>query len=149
MGNYYTEIQKGVAEFGTQGEDGWYVDSKGCSHEDLESLLRSSVGLCGCGNPEDTLKLVAEALEIIVQKTDGRPDGHSAFSQEGKDFYDKNEVAMRELMGNDRSVLFMLYYLNDQDLVEHGSSIYGSWLTARGYAFLEAYSQLPPDTEVE
>lgn len=70
--------------------------------------LIDELGICGCGNPKMVYRLIhvvmKEILESSVKVTDY------------VGYYD-----------------YMIYQLNEQGFLEHGSSIYGSWIDGRWY----------------
>ena len=75
--------------------------------------LLHELGICGCGMPDETYKAVFEMLKRARDK--------------GK------------LIESDSPYeLFMAYTLDHLELLEHGSSIYGSWLTEKGEKMIAA-----------
>ena len=49
---------------------------------------------------------------------------------------DRNYKEFESLIPNNAMLLFILYYLDEKGLIEHGSSVYGSWLSPTGYDLL-------------
>lgn len=89
--------------------------------EHLYRLLYGRDGLrfCGCGNPEAVYVLVRDLLALAP-------------------FYE-NQAAVRERIGtsqDDAARYVVLYVLDGAGLTEHGSSIAGAWLTAKGRHYL-------------
>lgn len=112
---------------------------EGLSHLESgdEGLLLSGVlGCCGCGTPEDGLRYIAKGLAHFTE------DGVRAeYFKEWNDF--SNEEAT-----------FFLYMMDVLGITEHGSSIYGSWLTEKGKALVKSliklgYMQDPTSTDTE
>ncbi|MFE4867708.1 hypothetical protein [Streptomyces sp. NPDC056682] len=72
----------------------------------------SELGLCGCGNPEDVWQLISALLHLAP-------------------YYD-HPAAVEELIGQPGAFHIVLSALTRADLIEHGGSIGGSWLTKKG-----------------
>lgn len=80
--------------------------------EDLpEGIVEFSELLCGCGDPQIcwTLLYLYLSLKTIKQ------------------YQDEQDAAR----------LFFVYVINHLKLTEHGTSIYGAWLTEKGKGVLE------------
>lgn len=114
--------------------DQWY-------EEDLiEHLLNffnyEILKLCGCGIPENTDEAIYQLLKIRKDWLD-----HTITYEEKKERY-KSDMGLD--VNKDMHyglVQFVLYVLNEVDLLEHGSSVGGSWLTDLGemyFCVLEA-----------
>lgn len=85
----------------------------------LGSLIfgRDGLRFCGCGNPEDAYALVRDLLALAP-------------------FYD-HQAEVRERIGGGPGVeMLVLYALDGAGLIEHGTGIGGSWLTAKGRHYL-------------
>lgn len=79
---------------------------------------------CGCGNPETAYKLIHDLLSLApLYKDDGWQKA-------------------RELIGSDGAHQIVMSALTDADLMSHGGSIGGSWITDRGKWFLWAVDQV-------
>ena len=97
-------------------DEGWYVVD-GCSHEtDLDAIWCGIFGFCGCGN------VFGELLKIldILDKLDHR-----------------EKIDMKDQI--------YLYILDEKGFTEHGFSIFGSYLTDKGFA-LKKILQLNKET---
>lgn len=91
--------------------------SSGMSEHTLDHLCQmfygeSELGLCGCGNPEHAWQLIASLLNLAP-------------------FYEHPD-AVTELIGQHGAYHIVLSALTRADLIEHGGSIGGSWLTPKG-----------------
>lgn len=88
--------------------------------EDPRALLYVCTAdlFCGCGNPDDALRLVHGLLRAAP-------------------FYE-NQSRVDELLPTSGIQMLVLGALDKAELIEHGSSIGGSWLTDRGRATLDA-----------
>lgn len=81
-------------------------------------------GWCGCGSPEAPAKLVLDVLRCAP-------------------FYEPaNRLSLTTLLPNDGLFYFVLYMLDRADLIEHGGSVGGAWLTDRGKAVLQSLETL-------
>ena len=78
------------------------------------------LGICGCGNPE----LVYAAIYNMLKDRQARGD-----------FLVKIDENIHPY------ALYMAYMLDHQGFTEHGSSVYGAWLTSKGVELLEALEQ--------
>ena len=72
---------------------------------------------CGCGCPEEAISFLLELLELCP-------------------LYDNREP-FEKLIPNEGLQYLTLYTLDHFDLIEHGTSVRGSWLTDKGKAILE------------
>jgi hypothetical protein len=73
---------------------------------------------CGCGSPQETWKLIHELLSLAPFYEDGR--------------WKQVEGILGRAHG------FVLGVLTEADLLEHGGSVGGSWITDKGRWLLEA-----------
>ena len=101
-----------------------------CHHEDAESLLQCGMlKQCGCGNPENNIRLVARVLRHLSNRRE------YVWNDNHEMTYDDWVAAGREIASDD--VLNFIYYTIDElELTEHGGSIPG-WPTKEGYEFME------------
>lgn len=74
------------------------------------------LGICGCGQPHEVYKLIHYIMKEISE--DGVLTDQTAY-------YD-----------------FVIYQLNNMEFLEHGSSIYGSWITKKGEKLIEALNEM-------
>lgn len=90
-----------------------------CENDDLHfayEVIFDGLRLCGCGNPEDVVDLALEMLRAC-------PWYEGAW-----------EVFSERLTSV--GFEFIAHQLSAADLVEHGSSVGGSWITDKGRRFL-------------
>ncbi|MDX3324777.1 hypothetical protein PV405_08860 [Streptomyces sp. ME02-6979-3A] len=95
--------------------------------EHLNQIFYVDLGLCGCGNPEDAYTLVRDLLAL-----------HPLYE-------DQRWKQAEELTGGGAVHHVVMSTLDTADLIEHGSSINGSWLTPKGAWFLNAARDVPFD----
>jgi hypothetical protein len=84
----------------------------------LYALFYGTLSICGCGNPEDAYALVRDVLALTP-------------------FHDNGGWRKaRDLIGSNGAYHLVLSQLDEAKLLEHGSSIGGSWLTGKGKHYL-------------
>lgn len=92
--------------------------------EHLYRVFYGDLSICGCSSPGAAWVLLHELLKLAPL----HKDGHS-------------REALR-LIGSDGAHQFVLSALSEAGLLEHGSSLGGSWLTDKGRWVLWAIGQL-------
>ena len=98
-------------------EDMW-IDDEGVAWTSRQSFVGIALlGFCGCGAEDDALDFVLEALECFEDRENGYGRIHALVPRNG--------------MG-----AFVLYQFDHLGLIEHGSTVRGSWLTDDGRAVL-------------
>lgn len=91
----------------------------------LYKVLHSDMPSCGCGDPEAADRLVIGLLTVFA---DGQPD---------------RAQRVQELIGGtDGAQQIVLASLDHAGLIDHGSSVWASWLTDRGKWVLWAVEQV-------
>lgn len=88
--------------------------------EFLTGFFGEAFGFCGCGCLSMSIKFVRDILNCFEDSEDVTG-------------YLKLDKA-KEACGNDNITDFVLHWLDTVELTEHGSSVYGSWLTEKGKA---------------
>lgn len=87
--------------------------------------------MCGCGVPEDTYEMIRKILNI-----------RKSWSEENIKYDELQNIYKEELHLNTKDSLhygalqFVLYILDSKEIIEHGSSISGCWLTELGKMYL-------------
>jgi len=130
-------------------EDGSFVDSEGCHHDDAESFLQCHVlGFCGCGLPEDSLRYVRDCLRHVanLQLVHEKKSTHKK-GDEWDVAYQAWDKAGKELMG--KAEYFTRYVLDQKELTEHGGSVGGAWLSTKGKELLEDLDALLSNVRTE
>jgi len=95
--------------------------------EELISRIFDIAPICGCGQPEEAL----ERLLVIL-------DAMASFSDEGRV---KRRIFYTEDNENNIDLLLILYFLDDMGYTEHGSSVYGAWLSDKGKELLKVLKE--------
>lgn len=110
----------------------------GCD-KDLVAIIKyyyfEKLEWCGCGMPGEAMRTIARYLEARSLK------------------YPECDQKMREYFpedGNGKSlVLCLAYELDRAGFTEHGSSVYGCWLTDDGKYFLWAIQEADRQEELD
>ena len=99
--------------------NGMVVGPDGCHHDTEAEAMYYSLGLCGCGSPDEVHQMLIDVLKCI--DTGKRLD------------------AVVELIKQKPDIVaeFIGHFLEDKGMTEHGSSVYGSWLSERGKQFID------------
>ena len=109
--------------------DGTFQNENGASFDTLEDFIQMSVlCFCGCGMPRLALKHLQVALTQVKKRNELVPKDTLAFRELEK------ETSIQ--LGSNTAMWFMWYYLETQDLTEHGGSV-PRWLTQKGKELLE------------
>lgn len=107
----------------------WKKDIKECSYGSPADFLWFYIlGGCGCGNSDELKEKTWKVFEHFNQEIMGR------------DFNFIYENETNELIAN---------WLDSKNLIEHGSSIGGSWLTEDGKELFEQLKKKPQSDDYE
>ena len=90
------------------------------------SEIKDDLGICGCGSPSEAYEAVHKLL-LALQKS----------SKPSKDWGD-----WHDLVDNNPYALILAYLLDNEEYIEHGTSIRHPWLTAKGIKLIEALNTL-------
>jgi hypothetical protein len=116
----------------------------------LYDFYFNKLKFCGCGSPEDTLLYIKKLLNLIKRKMDrpydeSKKERDNAYWQYQKDllfiggftpfFNENNKIEPNDIQNG--VIQFILYYLDEVEVLEHGGSIGGAWLTEYGEKILE------------
>jgi hypothetical protein len=127
--------------------DGRWTDRKVpdpyCPHcdDDLEHLyqLTHDLRFCGCGDPESVYDLVRDLLGLFERKSEelGKIEpGASTWSGAYDEVQAISQQIADRIGGGDGVYYAVLYLIDGAGLLEHGTSIRTSWLTAKGKHYL-------------
>lgn len=97
------------------------------AHEDdhfVYTVICDKLRFCGCGNPDLVFDEVIKVLRACP-------------------LYEGNWQPSPDLGPIGQELL--LYVMSDADLIEHGSSVGGSWITPEGERFLAVVGDRPHD----
>lgn len=109
---------------GMDKENGMVIGPDNCHYETEAEAMYFSLDLCGCGCPENVHEFLIDCAKAVQAGTETRK-------------YD-SIMAIEALIKNKPDVVaeFIGHFLSSKELTEHGSSVYGSWLTERGKQFV-------------
>ena len=102
--------------------------------EFLRSFFIEAFDFCGCGCLSMSIKFVRDIL-------------NSYKDEEGWSAPHLNFDKAKEVCGNDNITDFVLHWLDTVELTEHGSSVYGSWLTDKGKALRDYLKKIEEEEE--
>ncbi len=89
------------------------------------------IDICGCGNPEDTNEAIRLLLNIRYEWQEDKLEYDDVISRYLTDLHINNDDYIQWGI-----LQYMMYKLNCCDILEHGSSVGGSWLTTLGKLYL-------------
>lgn len=114
-----------------------YVTPDGCHYDTpQEAQYFHMLGLCGCGRPDEVHAFLIECAKCFDR-------GSYGLSNEER-MRKWNEAGgvdgIATLVAKNPKVVaeFIAHFFDQRGLTEHGGSVYGSWLNADGYDFIEA-----------
>jgi len=113
--------------FNTDPSNDMLVGPGGCHYDtEAEIMYFDHLGLCGCGNPADVHKFLVDACETFDRDTHGyKGDGPI---EKITGLVQENPEIVAE---------FVAHFLDQRNFLDHGSSVYGSWLSDLGKQFIE------------
>jgi hypothetical protein len=109
--------------------NGMLLGPTGCHCDEntkSNQMYYGQLGLCGCGDPE----AVHAMLIICAEQFDRGENNLSHFN--GVDGIKKIVIENIDVVSE-----FIAHFLDQKDIIEHGGSVYGSWLTGRGRQFIQ------------
>jgi hypothetical protein len=111
--------------------------------DNIYDLYYKMFGFCGCGDPESQIVLLHDVLMAISDKWNVTISD----TVKAKEKQDKIRALLPGALGD-----HYLYWLTHLDILEHGGSIGGSWLTKKGEEILlllktAPHGNLDPDAE--
>ena len=91
---------------------------------------------CMCGEPHKALELLRDVLAAIYEARYDAPG-------EAEKRWHQRDARMTELLGAKDGPVFwwFMYFLDMQDMTEHGGGVGGCWLTDNGKGVLAFLSQ--------
>lgn len=120
------ETMKNITEWGrdlkTDPSNEMLLGPDGCHYDNaVQAYYFGVLKFCGCGRPEDVLTLLRDALAAYCIAD-----------------WDEKKGAVDALLPMSCPIsLNYKYWLDSLGLIEHGSSVYGSWITDHGKAVLK------------
>ncbi|WP_327335146.1 hypothetical protein OG473_39650 (plasmid) [Streptomyces anulatus] len=98
----------------------------------VNGLFYMDLGLCGCGLPEESFDLVRSLLALAP-------------------YHQSPEVRKQvaALCGNSVAQHMILSMLDGAELIEHGGTITGAWLTDKGEWYLQVMNSISDWDEID
>lgn len=113
--------------------NGMFVGPDECHYDtEKEAVVDATISLCSCGRPEDVQDLLVNALRCIEcfgNDLDAKNERQHLFSME--------RIENLILQNPNIAAEFVMQFLDDRGLLEHGGSVGGSWLSERGKQVVE------------
>ena len=103
--------------------------------EKSDTEIIRSVGLCGCGDPASVHLFVVNFLNKWEKEKHQRETKTKMIC-----FIKENIEQVYELI---------LHFLNDKNFLEHGSSVYGSFLVSLGKRYIEIFKGCKTEEDFE
>lgn len=128
MFNHYAENQKRLVEILKETQS-YKSDDPFDTHYERKAAFEvfllgpDSIPNCGCGEPDNTLLKVLDALNLCALKG---TEERKAFTREKFDV---------EYVSDDGLVQLLFYVLDDKQFIQHGGGVGYSWLTDAGKVF--------------
>lgn len=127
-----------------------FVENK----EFIHGFYYQVIGLCGCGSPGDRLLLIKSLLNQVYDRTtDYRVADLDRDAMAG--LYEKHQRKLHAVFGfaenpgegmfsdiQNGVVQFVMDILDEADLLEHGGSIGGAWLSKNGEKMREILNSI-------
>ena len=102
-------------------ETGMFIGPDDCHYKTkAEAIYYGRMGLCGCGSPSEISKFLIDCL---------------VFNE--NNIIDLEKLKLKVKENPDLVAEFILHFLNSVDILEHGGSVYGSWITDFGKQVIE------------
>lgn len=117
-------------------ESDCFIGADNC-HYDTEWEARSigTLGMCGCGTPEEAYNFLREVLRVCDRR------------DRTKEWVSAEAVVSKMIAAHpDLTAHILMHFLTDKEVIEHGGSVGGSWLTKTGEEIVDGE---PAPTEDE
>ena len=95
-----------------------------------EAMHFGVLGMCGCGNPKEAYNFLRDILKICDRRANHDDDKAPWVNAQ-------EEIAKLVAANPDLSAHVLLHFLTDKDVLEHGGSVGGSWLTSMGQQIVD------------
>lgn len=132
-----SEIVKHIVTYHPDSELKYYTNDKDVDEELLiEPLLdfyiHDQMGLCNCGNPEDTYEVIRRYLHV---REEWRKESLFTYDDVVKSYEANLHIDCKDTI-HYGLLQFLMYILDNNNFTEHGSGIGGCWLTEDGERLL-------------
>jgi hypothetical protein len=113
----------------------------------IQKMYFEDLRLCGCGSPDFRIKFIKGLLNLINDRYEQDLPYEEYKKRLAELFgFKENENAKYYFNGiQDGIIEFVLDQLNEAGLLEHGSTVGGSWLSPYGHEILHILNQIDED----
>ena len=121
----------------------------GCYYDTtLDAFYIGHLGFCGCGKPRDEQRFMLKVLSAIAKRS---YENRHMTGVNDVELWTKNSDEISDLFSNNGTFEHhYLQWLDSLHLLEHGSTVYGSWLNDLGFSVLKMLiAELPNENESE
>ena len=100
--------------------------------EKFEDVYYNTIGMCGCGRPDEVKQFLFDLLE-----------NHRQYKDDEITYEVMSEKRKEIIKSVDTDIIFEIIFhvFENAELLEHGSSVYGSWFTEKGSNFLKLLAE--------
>ena len=108
-------------------------------NDELEDLIYGELGICGCGCPDEVVEMIVEFLKRKIEYREKIMNSRESHFK----IYDEEDKWLNEFKEENKGLLytFFLYMLNNKGFMEHGTSIYSSWVDEKGKKLIECFER--------
>ena len=113
----------------------------------VQKMYFEDLRLCGCGSPDHRIKFIKSLLNLINDRHE-QDLSYEEYNKRLVELFGFKETGNPKCYFNDISdgiVEFVLDQFNEAGLLEHGSSVGGSWLSNYGKEMLEILNDIDED----
>lgn len=114
----------------------FYENCEDSFYESCRNILHYEIlKWCGCGRPEEADLAILDYLNCLYYACYGYESNNCVLCSKSYDEHGVKDI--RSIYGglDDVLLLCLMYTMDAAGLTDHGSSIYGAWLTTKGYVF--------------
>lgn len=104
--------------------------------EKFKDIYYNTIGMCGCGSPDEVRQFLFDLLE-----------NHRQYKDDEITYEVMSEKRKEIIKSVDTDIIFEIIFhlFNNAELLEHGGSVYGSWFTEEGLNFLKLLAEFKDD----
>ena len=116
-----------------------FSDANEIEYDSVTDVLQIGVfGFCGCGLPDENVKLIVDGLRLLKESSDRGAEERKKIPHE--EWYPDWDKRMNSVFESEASKYFFYYWCDKEELTEHGGSVPG-WLTDKGVEVLRISDQ--------
>ena len=126
-----------------QDANGFWKGPDGCDYEQQwEARSMGVLGMCGCGFPKEAYNFLRRLIELC--------DRRGYLSDPPTKIWVDAEKEITKVVKENPEITahVLMHFLNDKEVLEHGGTVGGSWLTKLGEDIVDG-DPAPSKEEVE